>query len=62
MLCDDCGSKSHILNTVFKKEFTIRYRQCNKCSKKFTTTESLSTGVDYKGTLKKIKELLKEIK
>ena len=64
MLCPSCNSKSHVLSTAFKKGFTIRYRQCNneKCSKKFTTREELSDGMNYKGIVKKMKELLREVK
>jgi len=62
MLCPDCNAKSHILNTAFKKGFTIRYRQCNKCEKHFTTREELSQGIDYKGLVKKMKDLLKDVK
>jgi len=64
LLCPICNSKSHILNTAFKKGFTIRYRQCNNetCNRHFSTKEILSDGVDYKGTLKKIKDLLKDVK
>lgn len=62
MLCPKCNSKSRVLNTVFKKQFTTRYRQCNKCKLKFSTKEEYSDGINYRGMIKKIKELVKEVK
>lgn len=62
MKCPKCGSKSRVLNTTYKREFTTRYRECHKCKRKFTTRETLSDGLNYKAMLKKIKEMVKEVK
>ena len=62
MRCPKCGGKSRVLNTTEKREFTTRYRECNKCHKKFSSRETYSDGINYKGLLKKIKELVKEVK
>ena len=64
MKCPKCGSRSAVKNTLFKKSFTIRYRQClnKKCKYKFKTIEQLSMGWDYKSIVKKIKAITDEIK
>lgn len=51
-----------VKNTIFKKDFTIRYRQCPKCKKKFKTIEQVAHGWDYKAICKKIKDELREVK
>jgi len=63
MYCPKCNSKSSVKKTIFKKDFTVRYRRClnNKCGHRFKTTETIATGWDYKSICRKIKEQLREV-
>jgi ribosomal protein L37E len=62
MMCNKCGKKSYVTKTFFKKDFTIRYRQCSKCGNKFKTKEQISYGWDDRAVLRKVKELVKDVK
>ena len=64
MKCPKCGSRTYVVKTMMKKDFTIRIRKCTKrsCGYKFETIEQLSTGWDYKNIIKNIKEMIKDVK
>ena len=62
MLCPKCESKTSVTKTFFKNEKTIRYRKCRKCGYSFQSTEMKSEGWEYMNIVKKIKELLREVK
>ena len=64
MKCPKCGAKSSVQNTIFKKDFTIRYRRClNKnCKNRFKTMEQVATGWDYRSIVKQMKDMLREVK
>ena len=40
MICPKCGGKTTVKETRSKDDYTIRRRQCLKCSKTFITKES----------------------
>jgi len=63
MLCPKCGSRSTVLNTIHKREFTTRYRKClnTKCNKRFTTKEEYSSGWHYKSIVKQIKDIVQKV-
>ena len=64
MNCPKCRSRSTVNNNIYKKDFTIRYRVCtNKdCRHKFKTIEQIATGWDYRNIVKKMKDMLREVK
>ncbi len=63
MQCPKCGSKTTVLNTIHKKEFTTRYRRCvnKKCRHRFSTKEEYSSGWHYKSIVKQIKDIVKNV-
>jgi len=64
MNCPKCGSRSHITKTFDKRDKVIRNRRCNdkECKFKFTTTELISYGWEYRSIVKKVKELVRDVK
>ncbi len=64
MRCPKCGEKSKVTKTIYKKEFTIRYRTCNnnKCKNRFKTMEQISTDWVYKSIVMRMKDMLKDVK
>ena len=62
MLCPKCGNKSKVLWVRFKKDFTIRSRECTNCKHKFSTKEMESDGWDYKSVVDKMYNELREVK
>lgn len=63
MNCPVCGHKSCVLRTIFKKDFTVRYRKClnKKCKHRFKTMEQEATGWIYKTIVKKIQDIVKDV-
>ena len=63
MKCPVCQSKSTVKNTIYKKDFTIRYRTClnPSCRYKFKTIETVTKGWNYKSIVKKIKDLVMDV-
>jgi len=63
MLCPKCQSKSAVRNTIYKRNFTIRYRIClnPSCKYKFKTVEEISLGWNYRNIVKEIKNLVKDV-
>lgn len=63
MLCPKCGSKSRVMWVSDKKHFTARRRKClnKKCKFVFNTSENVSQGIDYRGIVKEIIELVKGV-
>lgn len=61
--CPKCNTKSRVTRTIFKRDFTMRYRQCNnkKCGYKFKTMEQIAGDWHYKTIVKKIKDLVREV-
>jgi len=64
MICPRCGSKTYIVKTFIKNDRVFRNRKCNNknCNYKVKTTEIESSGWRYKDIVKKIKELVREVK
>ena len=61
MQCPKCFSKTIVLKTIHKRDFTVRYRKCVKCNFKFTTKEDISSNWNYKAIVREIKKLLENI-
>ena len=61
--CPKCSSKTLVDKTIYKRDFTIRYRKClnKKCGLRFKSIEQVSKGWDYKKIVMKIKELVKDV-
>lgn len=62
MKCPKCSHETSIVNTIYKKDFTIRFRKCSNCHNSFKTIEQIATGWDYKNIVHEIKELVREVK
>jgi len=61
MRCPECGSKSKVINFNYKKNMTVRYRECYKCKNKFTTKEVYEDEVNYRREYKNLKQKLKKL-
>ena len=63
MQCPKCGSRSVVLKTIHKKDFTVRYRKCisRSCNYRFTTKEEISSNWNFKSIVKEIKRLVDNI-
>jgi hypothetical protein len=64
IICPKCGNNTRIIKTIDKKNFVVRYRKCTnkRCNNKFNTKEITFTEWNYKRTLEKIKDILREVK
>ena len=64
MECPRCGAKTYVTKSIAKRHFVKRYRVCSKkrCKWRFTTTELISSDWDYERILKKVYELVKDVK
>ena len=53
-----------VKNTIFKRGFTVRYREClnKKCRYRFKTKELIDSDWDYKTIVLQIKRIVKDIK
>lgn len=53
-----------VKNTIFKREFTVRYRQClnKQCRYRFKTKEMLEDEWNYKIIVYRLKDMLRDIK
>jgi len=45
MDCPDCGGRALVIDTVPKQATIERRRECEKCKKRFTTVEYVTTKV-----------------
>ena len=61
MYCPKCKSKTDVEKTIVKEDKVFRYRKCRKCNWRFKTVEVVSDGWDYKGVLKRIKEMIEGV-
>lgn len=63
-MCPSCGNKSRVLWVSDKRYFCARKRKClnKQCGKVFNTSENVSQGIDYRGLIKEIKKLVKDVK
>lgn len=61
MLCPKCSSKSKVMWVTDKKHYTYRRRKCLKCKFVFNTSENVTQGIDYRGIVKEIVELVKGV-
>jgi len=62
--CPSCGSRTYVSQTFDKRDKIFRVRKCSnkKCKRTFKTTEMESYGWQYKNIVKKIKELVRDVK
>lgn len=64
MNCSICGAKTYVEKSFYKNDRVFRYRKCSNenCNHKMKTTEMESEQWRYRDIVKKMKELVNDVK